>query len=89
MLSDVVHWVTQTLVTPPLCQQSFPGNGGTISSQFNTRTLVHCTTFLTFWQRLFPLEFSVEEGLGNACSQGGNIWGKVGDYRTAVDLLVL
>ena len=43
----------------------------------------------TFWQRLFPLEFSVEEGLGNACSQGGNIWGKVGDYRTAADLLVL
>ena len=29
------------------------------------------------------LEFSVEKGPGNASSQGGNIWGKVGDYGIA------
>ena len=76
MLSDVVHWVTQTLVTPPLCQQSFPGNGGTISSQFNTRKLVHCTTFSYFLAKTIPFGIFCWRGIRKCLQSGREYLGK-------------
>ena len=70
-LSDVVHWVTQTLVTPPLCQQSFPGNGGTISSQFNTRT-----TFSYFLAKTIPFGIFGWRGIRKCLQSGREYLGK-------------